>query len=143
MPKGTPNVPIKRVNHASLSRPEALFHDHLPRGAEIVRQRTPWQRICDLLIKAWGDGRWLGLEQVYTNTSTALSSARKTFEAGEYPTAAAEAVEIASLPFSETHVRVFLRLDPHEAPGRVTPRGATDPDDTGDDFYENGDDDGA
>lgn len=119
MPR-TATRPVKKPaprTHVSLSRPNGAFHDSLPANAEILIQRTPWQRICDAIVKDWGRGRWFLLAQDYATASSATTSARITFEKGDYSTEAAEALEVATMPSeTEGRVQVFLRLNPELAP---------------------------
>ncbi len=113
MPRKLPERRAAPRKHISLSRPNGTFVPHLPTYAEIMVQRTPWERICDSLVKAWGDEHWFHLKQDYAGAGSAVNSARVTFEKGSYPEGAAEALQVAVIPAeSEGRVQVFLRLDP-------------------------------
>ena len=110
---GTATSYGRRLSHSSLARPSALFVDELPEGAQLYQGNTPWRRVCDMLVRAWGNRKWLALEYEYTSAHSPTDTARRTLEAGEYPTEAAKALEVASVATEqEGRVRVFLRLDP-------------------------------
>lgn len=129
MPRGVPNKKEKpsarrpaRLTHASLNRPGGLFMEELPKGAQVIVSKTPWQLVCDMLVKAWGNGRWLALEQVYTSPNGASASARKTLEGvNGYPEDAAKSLEVAFRELGENQYEVFLRLNPKTAPREKAP----------------------
>ena len=124
MPRGVPNKKEKpstrrpnRLTHASLNRPGGLFMEKLPQGAQVMMSRTPWQVVCDMLVKDWGTGNWLALEQVYTSPNNAAASARKTLEGGHgYPPDAAKSLEVAFREVRDEAFEVFLRLNPATEP---------------------------
>lgn len=97
-------IPIK---HASLSRPRLVPVESLPPGAEISRSRTPWQNICEALVK--NEGTWFQLTRPYGSVGTAITSARRTLDA-DYPNDTASRLESASLPNTDGSVTVYLRI---------------------------------
>lgn len=101
-----------RTRHSSLSRPYGEFVSDLPEGVTIQVARTPWQRICDMLVEHRGE--WFRLEATYKGgPNSAVSSARKTLET-EYDTEIAAALSVASRPLDGDRYEVFLRIDAPE-----------------------------
>lgn len=94
----------KRV---SPMKPRASVIDALPEDAVVMRARTRWQHIIDLLVN--NGGQWVELHRRYGDPTNAVNTARKTLEAEHGPEMASH-LDSAYRKTDDEQFCVFLRL---------------------------------
>ena len=103
---------IMKRRHASLSRPYGHFVESLPDDVSVQTPKTPWQRICEVLVD--NPGQWFKLDQTYKGGSaSALNSARKVLEA-DYDSSTSTSLSSAHrlIDAENDRYEIFLMVNP-------------------------------